>query len=232
MATFQVIQQRPVMQEQRLGSVPKDAYVQNQGILPNVAPPVERVEGDRFEVANGLDVMARVPARNADGTLQIVREEATLEAAPHDPVKFGLLGAGVAGAAGAALGAGIAGLPGAIAGGLLSALGGGALGALTARGDEVSVVTREAVVTEPVLTGYKAGSVDGAFVPQRNTNWFTDSGGRLHYAVPEIEHRPVGAVQVHELKHSRASALQVAATAAGVGVAGGLGVALAVAALL
>ena len=232
MATFQVIQQRPVMQEQRIGSIPKDAYVRNQGMAPNVAPPVERVPGDLFEVANGQDVMAQVPARNANGTLQIVKEEATLEAAPHSPVKFGLLAGVAAAAAGAATGAALAGIPGAVAGGLVSALAGGAAGVHVARQDEVSVVTRQAHVTEPVLTGYQAGSVDGAYVPNKPGPWWTDSGGRLHYALPVLEHRPVGTVQIHEVKHSSAGALQVAASAAGLGLVAGAGLGLALTALV
>lgn len=232
MATFQVIQQRPVFQEQRIGSIPKDAYVQNQGFAPNVAPAVERVPGDLFEVANGQDVVARVPVRNADGTLQIVKEEATLEAAPYSPVTFGLMGAGVAGAVGAATGAALAGVPGAIAGGVLAALAGAGAGVHVARQDEVSVVTRQAAVTTPTLTGFQSRSVDGAYVPDKPGHWWTDSGGRFHYAIPEIEHRPVGSVQVHEVRHSAAGPLQVAGAAAGLGLASGAGLGLALVALV
>lgn len=228
MATFQVIQQRPVMQEQRIGSIPKDAYVQNRGFAPNVAPAVERAPGDTFEVVDGQEVKAFVPARNADGTLQIVKEEVALEATPYSPVKFGLAGAGIAGAAGAAAGAALAGLPGALAGGLVSALAGGGIGAQIARDDEVSVVTRQAAVSTPVLTGYTTGSVDGAFVSQKPGHWFTDSGGRFHYALPQIEHRPVGEVQIHEVQHSSSrSPLEMAGAAAGLGLAAGGGIALA-----
>lgn len=227
MATFQVIQQRPVFQEQRIGSIPKDAYVQNQGFAPNVAPNAERIPGDVFEVADGQDVKAMVPVRNADGTLQIVKEEVALDVAPHSPVTFGLMGAGIAGAAGAATGAALAGLPGAIAGGVAGALAGAGVGVHVARQDEVSVVTRQAAVTAPVLTGYQRGSVDGAYVPNKPGHWWTDSGGRFHYAIPEIEHRPVGEVQVHEAQHSAAGPLQVAGAAAGLGLASGAGIGLA-----
>lgn len=231
MPTFQVVQQRAVMQEQRLGSIPKDAYVKNQGFQPNIPPAAERVPGDRFEVVDGIEVKGMVPARNEDGTIQVVSENATLTEEVRSPVRYGALGAVAGAAAGAGLGAAVAGVPGAIAGGVVSLLAGAALGALTVRGDEVSVVTRQAHVTEPVLTGYTWGSVDGAYVPEKPGHWWTDSGGRFHYTMPTLEHRQVGTVQIHETAHSRPGALQVAATAAGLGAAAGAGAAFALLAL-
>jgi outer membrane lipoprotein SlyB len=231
MSSFQVVVQRPVMQEQRLGSIPKDVYVQNRPFQPNIPPPVERVPGDLFEVRDGQEIRGMVPARAADGSLQVVSEPVTLTAEPHSPVKLGLLGGVAGGAAGAAVGAAMGGLAGAVAGGLAAALAGGALGALTARADEVSVVTREAQVTQPVLTGYTAGSIDGIYVPGRRGPWWTDSGGRFHYYLPQIEHRPVGTVQVHEIAHSAPGGLEVVGAALALGLGSGALATLGLAAL-
>lgn len=223
MATFQVIQQRPVMAEKRLGSIPKDAYVLNQGSQPNVAPTHEKVEGtDLFEVKDGYDVKAQAPVRNEDGSLQITNENVTLTEEPYSQKKFGAIGAGAAAVTGALAGGATGGIVGALAGGVLSALGGGALGVLNASRDEVSVVTREANVTEPVLTGYRSGSIDGAYAPNKPGHWFSDSGGRYHFAIPTLEHRPVGVVQFHQIGHSAEGQLKVGATTAGLGAAVGL----------
>jgi len=223
MSAFQVIQQRPVMVEKRLGSIPKDAYVLNQGSQPNLAPAAEKVEGSElFEVKDGYDVMAQAPARNEDGSLKIANENVTLSEEPYSDKKFGAIGAGAAAVAGALAGGATGGIYGAIAGGVLSALGGGALGVLNARKDEVSVITREANVTEPVLTGYRSGSIDGAYAPSKPGHWFSDSGGRYHFAIPTLEHRPVGVLQFHEVAHSAEGELKVGATTAGLGAAVGL----------
>ena len=223
MSTFQVIQQRPVMAEKRLGSIPKDAYVLNQPGQPNVAPGSERVEGDLFEVQDGYDVKAQAPSRNEDGSLKITSETATLVVEPYSDKRFGAIGAGAAAIAGALTGAATGGVFGAIAGGVLSGLAGGGLGVLNARKDEVSVVTRESNVTEPVLTGYRSGSVDGAYVPGKSgSHWCAESAGRYHYSIPTLEHRPVGTVQFHEVAHSAQDEWKVGTTTAGLGAAVGL----------
>ncbi len=208
MATYTLTQESPVMSRQLLGRIPADAYVKDRPFVPNV-PPADNGETDVYELAPELD---------AGGGIRILRSSETVEAEPYSPgrraLACGLLSAATAATVGGLTG----GLPGALTAGLTALALGGALGGWSARHDSVGVVTREEKVSLPVMTGYRRGTLDEPY---------TKGKGRLHYALPTIEHRPVGLVKKQELTHSamapEKAALLSAALGVAVGLAGGIG---------
>ncbi|MCE7871752.1 hypothetical protein DYH09_15415 [bacterium CPR1] len=186
-----------------LGRIPADTYVKDRLFVPNV-PPADNTETEVYEQAPELD---------AGGGIRILRSTEQVQAEPYSPgrraLACGLLSAATATTVGGLAG----GLPGALTAGLTALTLGGALGGWSARNDSVSVLTREEKVTLPVMTGYRRATLDEPY---------TRGKGRLHYALPTIEHRPVGLVKKQDLTHSAMRAEKAALLSAALGVAVGL----------
>ncbi|MEW6283248.1 MAG: hypothetical protein AB1758_31860 [Candidatus Eremiobacterota bacterium] len=219
---FQVIEQRPVLVRERLGSIPRDGLGKSVPFSPSTAPPYERLPGDRVEVRDGQDVFGEVPQFHPDGSLKVDTRTLDLEVAPYSPagraVVCGLLSA----AAGAALGAATAGVPGAVLAGLTALTGGSLVGYLSARGDAIRIVDRQQAVTMPVLTGFRHAQMDQAFLPERPGHWWNNRGGTYHYYVPEIVDRPAGQVTVQEVRHRSMRPAPALALSTGLGAVLGL----------
>lgn len=205
MATYTLTQERPVMTRQLLGTVPRDSYVQDRPFVPSLPDPS----------AGTMEVYEQAPELDAGGGLRFLTRTETVEAEPYSPtlraVGCGLIGAVSAAAVGALVG----GPPAAIAAGITALTLGGGVGLLTARNDQISVLTKENTVTTPVMTGYRMSRVDAAFAPVKDK-------GTLHYAIPTVEHRPVGILKTQELRHSRMGPEKAALLSAALGVAVGL----------
>lgn len=192
------------MTRQLLGKMPNDSYVKDRPFVPNV-PAANAGEQEVYEQAPELD---------AGGGLRILRQQTQVEAQPYRP-GLRALGCGLLSAATAALVGGLTGgPPAAIAAGLTALTLGSGLG-LTARHDTLRVETLEQTVTTPVMTGYRMSSLDEAFSPIKGK-------GTLHYAMPVIEHRPVGILKSEEIRHSALSNEKAALCSAALGVAVGL----------
>lgn len=208
-ATLTLTHERPVMTRQFLGKMPNDSYVKDQPFVPNV-PAADAGEQDVYQLAPELD---------AGGGLRLVTHTEQVEASPYNP-SLRALGCGLLSAATAATVASLTGgIPAGIAAGLTALTLGGGLGLLTARNDQVSVQTREEVVSTPVMTGYRMGSVNEAFSPVKGK-------GTLHFAMPSLENRPVGLARTQFVGHSALSHEKAALASAALGLAVGLGAGL------
>lgn len=194
----------PIYERRHLGSIPKDSYVEDQPFLPNMAPAVHVKAGPGVEVEDGLAIEGNVPLRNADGSLQLIPRTVSEDVKAYSPLRRAAGCALIGGVAGAAAGGVAAGIPGLVLGGLVSAGAAAALGAWSAHGDVATLTAVPLQVTEPVLTGFQARSVDGAFVPDKPVaHPFLDKGGRLHFYLPTIEDRPVGLAEAAQVTHTR-----------------------------
>lgn len=205
MAIQTITIQEPIYERRRLGSIPKDSYVEDKPFVPNLAPDYAVQAGAGIEVEDGLAVEGNVPLRNAGGTLQLIPRTVSEDVKAYNPLRRAAGCALVGGFAGAVAGGVAAGIPGLVLGGLASAAGAAALGAWSAHGDVATLQAVPLEVTEPVLTGFTASSVDGAFVPTRPraAHPLLETGGRLHFYVPTIEDRPVGLAEAAQVVHTR-----------------------------
>ncbi len=205
MATYALTQERPVMTRQLLGRVPKDSYVQDRPFVPNVA-----------DLSVGeMEVFENAPELDAGGGLKLLHQVENVEANPFHPSLRAVTCGLISGVTAATVGALTGGAPAAIAAGLTALTLGAGTGYLSARNDQISVVTHEQTVTTPVMTGYRMGTLNEAFSPVKDK-------GTLHYAVPTIEQRPVGLARVQELQHSAMGTEKAALLSAALGVAVGL----------
>lgn len=211
--------QEPVLVRERLGSVPKDAYIEDRAFLPNIASTPEPLPGDKLEFSDGIPAYADNPIME-QGVLSTRTVTETVNAKPYSP-----LGHGLTAAAGSVLGSVLA---SAIKGGPVSLIGAGACaiaflgaGSWNAGSDTLSVVETSKPVYHHKLVGYQERTLDGAFVPDRPRNW-PDTTGQLHYYTPEVERSEVGRVTAQEISHSAVSQGAVAGASFLGGLATGL----------
>lgn len=187
--TFHLSKQVPILERERLGSVPHDAYVVEQsGHLPNPEPkplPTKKLEFD-----GGTPVYADNPVLDpATGKIQ-----SKLKVEFVEEHRYGTLPSCASAAAGGILGSVVAtGLQGhpvslALLGGV--ALASLALGAANGLGDKVTVVDKEVPVLRTNLIGYKHEILEGE--PGR---------GRLHRYSPDTESKEVGRLPAQVLRH-------------------------------
>lgn len=197
--TFHLSKQVPVLQRERLGSVPHDAYVVEQdGHLTTPEPkplPTKKLEFD-----GGTPVYADNPV--IDPATGQLKSKVKIEFVEEQ--RYGILPSSLSAAAGGVLGSVAASMLGghpvswALTGGV--ALASLALGGLNGVCDQVTVVDRQVPVFRSELKGYTHNILEGD--PAR---------GRLHQYIPDTEAKEVGRLPAQELRHR---ALKPAAAAA------------------